>query len=77
VDFLDRDVDKFEMYVEDDHAVFMRYCFADPLDATVSARGSSKSPSASGWLANLPSRRARPHQTSTITSNKYPDKCEG
>jgi hypothetical protein len=35
MDFLDRYVDKFDMYVEDDHAVFVRYCFADPLDAAV------------------------------------------
>ena len=32
--FLDARIDKFDMYVEDDYAVFIRYCFADPVDAT-------------------------------------------
>jgi hypothetical protein len=31
--FLDERVGKFDMYVEDDYAVFIRYCFADPADA--------------------------------------------
>lgn len=26
-------VGKFDMYVEDDYPVFVRYCFADPADA--------------------------------------------
>ncbi len=26
---------KFDMYVEDDYAAFVRYCFADPLDAEI------------------------------------------
>jgi hypothetical protein len=32
---LSRWVGKFDMYVEDDYAVFVRYCFEDPLDAAV------------------------------------------
>jgi hypothetical protein len=35
LDFLSRWVSKFDMYVEDDYAVFVRYCFEDPLDAAV------------------------------------------
>jgi hypothetical protein len=33
--FLDYYVGKFDMYVEDDYAVFVRYCFADQADAAV------------------------------------------
>ena len=33
MDFLDAHVGKFDMYVEDDYAVFVRYCFADAADA--------------------------------------------
>ncbi|MCC6781030.1 MAG: hypothetical protein IT537_31035 [Hyphomicrobiales bacterium] len=33
--FLESYVEKFDMYVEDEYAVFVRYCFADPLDAAV------------------------------------------
>ena len=33
MDFLLEYVGKFDMYVEDDYAAFVRYCFADPLDA--------------------------------------------
>jgi hypothetical protein len=33
--FLSSYVDKFDMYVEDEYAAFVRYCFADPLDAAV------------------------------------------
>jgi hypothetical protein len=33
--FLDNYVDKFDMYVEDEYAVFVRYCFADPADVAV------------------------------------------
>ena len=33
--FLDLYVGKFDMYVEDEYAVFVRYCFADPLDAAI------------------------------------------
>ena len=33
--FLYAYVDKFDMYVEDEYAVFVRYCFADPLDAAI------------------------------------------
>jgi hypothetical protein len=28
-------VGKFDMYVEDEYAAFVRYCFANPLDAAV------------------------------------------
>jgi hypothetical protein len=31
----DNYVGKFDMYVEDEYAVFVRYCFADPADAAV------------------------------------------
>jgi hypothetical protein len=33
--FLHYYVGKFDMYVEDEYAVFVRYCFADPADAAV------------------------------------------
>ena len=33
--FLNAYVGKFDMYVEDEYAVFVRYCFADPLDAAI------------------------------------------
>ena len=33
--FLTSYVGKFDMYVEDDYAAFVRYCFEDPLDAAV------------------------------------------
>jgi hypothetical protein len=33
--FLSSYVEKFDMYVEDEYARFVRYCFADPLDAAV------------------------------------------
>ena len=33
--FLDSYVGKFDMYVEDDYAAFVRYCFEDPLDAKI------------------------------------------
>jgi hypothetical protein len=33
MDFLIRYVGKFDMYVEDDYAAFVRYCFEDPMDA--------------------------------------------
>ena len=35
LDFLIQYVEKFDMYVEDDYAAFVRYCFADPLDAEI------------------------------------------
>ena len=35
MDFLLSYVGKFDMYVEDDYAAFVRYCFADPLDAEI------------------------------------------
>jgi hypothetical protein len=33
--FLSRYVGKFDMYVEDEYATFVRYCFEDPLDAAI------------------------------------------
>jgi hypothetical protein len=33
--FLMSYVGKFDMYVEDDYAAFVRYCFEDPLDAAI------------------------------------------
>ena len=33
--FSARHVGKFDMYVEDDYAAFVRYCFEDPLDAEI------------------------------------------
>jgi hypothetical protein len=35
MDFLLAYVGKFDMYVEDDYAAFVRYCFEDPLDAEI------------------------------------------
>ena len=35
MNFLTRYVGKFDMYVEDDFATFVRYCFEDPLDAAI------------------------------------------
>ena len=35
MNFLLRYVGKFDMYVEDDYAAFVRYCFEDPLDAEI------------------------------------------
>jgi hypothetical protein len=35
IDFLISYVGKFYMYVEDDYAAFVRYCFEDPLDAEI------------------------------------------
>jgi hypothetical protein len=35
MDFLIAYAGKFDMYVEDDYAAFVRYCFADPLDAEI------------------------------------------
>ncbi len=35
MDFLLAHVGKFDMYVEDDYAAFVRYCFEDPLDAAI------------------------------------------
>jgi hypothetical protein len=33
--FLTAYVGKFDMYVEDEYAVFVRYCFEHPLDAAI------------------------------------------
>jgi hypothetical protein len=33
--FLTSYVGKFDMYVEDDYAAFVRYCFEDPHDAAI------------------------------------------
>ena len=35
MDFLTSYVGKFDMYVEDEYAAFVRYCFEDPLDAAI------------------------------------------
>jgi hypothetical protein len=35
MDFLLAYVGKFDMYVEDDYAAFVRYCFEDPFDAEI------------------------------------------
>src|SRR4029078_4640393 len=35
LDFLLAHAGKFDMYVEDDYAAFVRYCFEDPLDAEI------------------------------------------
>lgn len=35
MNFLLSYVGKFDMYVEDDYAAFVRYCFEDPLDAAI------------------------------------------
>jgi hypothetical protein len=35
MNFLDNYVGKFDMYVEDEYAVFVRCCCADPADAAV------------------------------------------
>ena len=35
MNFLMSHVGKFDMYVEDEYAVFVRYCFEDPLDAAI------------------------------------------
>ena len=39
MDFLICYVGKFDMYVEDDYAAFVRYCFEDPLDAEIFRAG--------------------------------------
>jgi hypothetical protein len=35
MNFLSAYVGKFDMYVEDEYAVFVRYCFEDALDAAI------------------------------------------
>jgi hypothetical protein len=35
MDFLLSYVGAFDMYVEDEYAAFVRYCFEDPLDAAI------------------------------------------
>ena len=35
LNFLIDHAGKFDMYVEDDYAAFVRYCFEDPMDAEV------------------------------------------
>jgi hypothetical protein len=35
MNFLNSYVGKFDMYVEDEYASFVRYCFEDPLDAVI------------------------------------------
>ena len=43
--FLEERIGKFDMYVEDDYAVFVRYCFADPADAREFRRRFDRGPS--------------------------------
>ena len=35
MNFLTSYVGKFDLYVEDEYATFVRYCFEDPLDAAI------------------------------------------
>ena len=35
MNFLTSYVGRFDMYVEDEYAAFVRYCFEDPLDAAI------------------------------------------
>jgi hypothetical protein len=35
MNFLSAYVGKFDMYVEDEYAIFVRYCFEDPMDAAI------------------------------------------
>jgi hypothetical protein len=35
LDFLLANVGWFDMYIEDDYAAYVRYCFEDPLDAEI------------------------------------------
>ena len=35
MNFLVEHAGKFDMYVEDDYAAFVRYCFEDPMDAEI------------------------------------------
>ena len=43
MDFLLSYVGKFDMYVEDECATYVRYCFADPLDAAMTGRSTAPS----------------------------------
>jgi hypothetical protein len=52
LNFLLRYAGKFDMYVEDDYAAFVRYCFEDPLDAFF-AHALNRKPSASSLLGKL------------------------
>jgi hypothetical protein len=45
IKFLTLYVGKFDMYVEDDYAAFVRYCFEDPLDAESHQRSICPEPS--------------------------------
>jgi hypothetical protein len=36
-EFLENSAGKFDMYVEDEYAVFVRYCFEDEFDAAIFA----------------------------------------
>jgi hypothetical protein len=51
LDFLIKYVEKFDMYVEDDYAAFVRYCFADPLDAEIFRSRFEPKRSGSSWPA--------------------------
>ena len=49
MDFLLEYVGKFDMYVEDDYAAFVRYCFADPSTLRFFGRGSSRKSNVLSW----------------------------
>jgi hypothetical protein len=49
MDFLLSYAGKFDMYVEDECATYVRYCFADPLDAAVFRSRFEPKASHSGW----------------------------
>ena len=54
LNFLLRYAGKFDMYVEDDYAAFVRYCFEeDPLDAEIFAHASSRKPGVSSSPAEF------------------------
>jgi len=53
--FLSAHVGKFDMYVEDEYAAFVRYCFEDPWTLQFSARASSTDTRAS----SSPAERVR------------------
>ena len=49
MDFLLSYAGKFDMYVEDECATYVRYCFADPLDAAIFRSRFEPKASHSGW----------------------------
>jgi len=48
LDFLVSYAGKFDMYVEDECAAYLRYCFADPMDAAIFRSRFDQKPSALG-----------------------------